>query len=199
MRLSFAAAAACISLVACGGPDSSQANNAQANTSNGSRTETQGVASSASGSQAETAKPDVFAGPVSGADVTRIMHERHEGMEMMGKTAKAIKGQLDSGSPDLDAVRGSAAKIADLSSKANGWFPAGTGPDSGKTGAKPEIWQGSAIQTDFIAKLAAMQKAAKAFSGAAAGGDVTAIHARFSELGRTCKACHDKYRSEMHH
>jgi len=198
MRLSIAAAAACVSLAACGGPDSSQANNAQANISNGSRNETEAVASSAGASQ-QAANRAAFAGPVSGADATRIMHERHEGMETMGKTAKTIKGQLDSGSPDLGAVRASAAKIADLSSKADGWFPAGTGPDAGKTGAKPEIWQGSAIQTDFIAKLAAMQKAAQAFSGAAAGGDVATIQARFSELGRTCKACHDKYRSEMHH
>ena len=197
MRLCFVLVA-CASLAACGGPDSSQANNAQANISNGSRTETKAVASSANASQ-QPPNPAVFAGPVSGADAARIMHERHEGMEMMGKTAKAIKGQLDSGSPDLGAVRTSAAKIGDLASKANGWFPAGTGPDAGKTGAKPAIWQGSAIQTDFVAKLAAMQKAAQAFSAAASGADVAAIQARFSELGRTCKACHDTYRSEMHH
>ena len=198
MRLSIAAAAACVSLAACGGPDSSQANNAQANISNRSRTETEAVASSAGASQ-QAANRAAFAGPVSGADATRIMHERHEGMETMGKTAKTIKGQLDSGSPDLAVVRAAAAKIADLSSKANGWFPAGTGPDIGRTGAKPEIWQGSAIQKDFIAKLEVEQKAAEAFSSAAAAGDVPTIETRFSDLGRTCKACHDKYRTDMHH
>jgi cytochrome c556 len=83
--------------------------------------------------------------------------------------------------------------------KADNWFPAGTGPEVGKTGAKPEIWQGSAIQPDFIAKLAVEQKAAQAFSAAAAGGDAPTIAARFSDLGRTCKACHDKYRTDMHH
>jgi len=197
MRLSFAAAAACVSLAACGGPDSSQANNAQANISNGSRTETKAVASSASPSQ-PAAIPAVFAGPVSGSNATRVMHERHEGMETMGKTAKAIKGQLDSGTPDLTVVRASAKKIADLSAKANGWFPAGTGPEVGKTGAKAAIWQPSNT-ADFIAKLAAEQKAAQAFTGAAAGNDVSVIEARFSDLGRTCKACHDKYRTDMHH
>ena len=128
-----------------------------------------------------------------------VMHDRHEGMETIGKTAKTIKGQLDSGSPDLAVVRASAAKIADLSLKADNWFPAGTGPEVGKTGAKPEIWQGSAVQPDFIAKLAVEQKAAQAFSAAAAGGDPPTIAARFSDLGRTCKACHDKYRTDMHH
>ena len=195
MRLIFVAAAASVSLAACGSPDTSQANNAQANISNGPRTAT----SAAVSSEAAQGANNVFAGPVSGADAKRIMHERHEGMETMGKTAKSIKGQLDSGSPDLSVVRASAAKIADLSSKANGWFPAGTGPDVGKTGAKPEIWQGSAIQADFIGKLAVEQKAAQAFSSAAVGGDVATIEARFSDLGRTCKACHDKYRTDMHH
>ena len=28
---------------------------------------------------------------------------------------------------------------------------------------------------------------------------LSAIKARFSDMGGACKACHDKYRSEMHH
>ena len=199
MRPSILAAAACLAMAACGGPETSQANNAQANISNNSRKAVHAAGSSVNGSETSSGNAVVFAGPVGGADATRIMHQRHEGMETMGKTAKTIKGQLDSGSPDLAVVRAAAAKIADLSSKANGWFPAGTGPDIGRTGAKPEIWQGSAIQSDFIAKLAIEQKAADAFSAAAAGGDVPTIETRFSDLGRTCKACHDKYRTDMHH
>ena len=199
MRPSILAAAACLAMAACGGPETSQANNAQANISNNSRTAVHAAGSSVNGSETSSGNAVVFAGPVGGADATRIMHQRHEGMETMGKTAKSIKGQLDSGSPDLAVVRAAAAKIADLSSKANGWFPAGTGPAVGRTGAKPEIWQGSAIQKDFIAKLEVEQKAAEAFSSAAAAGDVPTIETRFSDLGRTCKACHDKYRTDMHH
>ena len=37
------------------------------------------------------------------------------------------------------------------------------------------------------------------FNAAAASGDVGAIKARYADLGGACKACHDKYRSEMHH
>jgi cytochrome c556 len=116
-------------------------------------------------------------------------------MEAIGKATKAIKRELD-GPADLATIRPSAAKIAGLSQKASGWFPAGTGPDVGKTGAKPDIWRN---QADFTAKLRDFQKAAQAFNSAASGGDVNAIKARFADMGGTCKACHDKYRAEMKH
>ena len=96
MRLSILAAAACLVTAACGGPETSQANNVQANVSNDSRTAVQAVGSSEKSSGTAPGNAAVFAGPVSGADATRIMHQRHEGMETMGKTAKTIKGQLDS-------------------------------------------------------------------------------------------------------
>jgi cytochrome c556 len=124
------------------------------------------------------------------------MHERHEGMESIGKSTKAIKRALDASPPDLATVRTGAAQIADLAGKAPGWFPQGTGPDVGKTGAKPEIWQDP---KDFASKLHNFQVAAAAFNQAAKSGDAAAVKAKFGDLGGTCKACHDKYRSEMHH
>jgi cytochrome c556 len=93
-------------------------------------------------------------------------------------------------------VRSSAANIANLAAKASGWFPLGTGPDVGKTGAKPEIWQN---QADFLAKLHNFQAAARAMNAAAAGADVSVMNARFDAMDNACKACHDKYRSEMKH
>jgi cytochrome c556 len=177
-------------LASCGGPQTSQANNAQANISNDSRDENVAQPS------ATNAMVMLAVRPLSGAAAAKVMHERHEGMETIGKSAKAIKRELDSASPDMAAVSAGAAQIADLSRKANGWFPAGTGPDIGKTGAKPEIWQN---QQDFAAKLHHFQDAAKAFNVAAMSGEVGAIKAKFGELGQSCKACHDKYRKEMHH
>ena len=170
-------------LVACGGADSSQANNAQANIGNAA-------------APAATAAATVVSARVSGAEAAKVMHERHEGMEAIGKAKKAIKREVGGDTPDLAAVRSSAAKIAGLSQKASGWFPAGTGPGVGKTGAKPEIWQN---QADFTAKLRNFQKAAQAFNSAASGGDVNSIKGRFADMGGTCKACHDKYRAEMKH
>ena len=138
----------------------------------------------------------IAAAPPSRDRLLKIMHERHEGMETIGKNMKAIHHELDGASSNLALVHNSAAKIADLSRKASGWFPAGTGPDLGKTGAKPEIWQNP---KDFDAKLSAFQKAAQAFNVATSGNDLNAIRARYADLGGACKACHDKYRSEMHH
>lgn len=129
------------------------------------------------------------------ARLLHIMHERHEGMEKIGNTNKLLHRELTSSNPFMPAVKSGAATIAGLSSRASGWFPAGTGPNAGKTGAKPEIWQNP---QDFHAKLVGFQKAAQAFNAAAAAGDLDAIKARYADLDGACKACHDKYRTEMH-
>jgi cytochrome c556 len=177
----------CLLLAACGGPETSQANNTQANMSG-------------SASPPATAVPTTISTPT-GAPKTKdealkIMHERHEGMEGMGKAMKTIGRELKSSSPNVEAIRTSAKAITDFAPHAAGLFPPGTGPEVGKTGAKPAIWQNS---QDFTAKAGDFQKAAEAFGGAAQKGDVAAIKSGFSELGQSCKACHDKYRSEMHH
>ena len=143
-----------------------------------------------------TATAAAVAAPLSKGKALAVMHARHEGMEAIGKNNKALHRELSSSSPFMPTVRSSAANIASLSAKASGWFPAGTGPDVGKTGAKPEIWQN---QADFIAKLRNFQAAATAMNAAAAGADVDAMKARFGAMNQACKACHDKYRSEMHH
>ena len=69
------------------------------------------------------------------------MHDRHENMEKIGKATKAISRELKGASPDLATVRKTAAIIAGFAPKSRRWFPAGTGPDVGKTEAKAEIWQ----------------------------------------------------------
>jgi cytochrome c556 len=182
----FAFAAPLALLAACGGPEASQANNTHANIGSDAHPENTALATAVTNTPAT----------VSGDEAKRVMHERHEGMEAVGKTTKAIKRQLDSASPDLGTIRTSAGRMAELAEKASGWFPAGTGPNVGKTAAKPEIWQN---YTDFSAKMSDFQKAAQALNRDASGSDVAAIKARFADLGGTCKACHDKYRKEMKH
>jgi cytochrome c556 len=190
MRIKFVAAAAVfLPLAACGGAKTSQANNAQANVSNESR-----PAETANASATNNGMVMLAVRGVTGAEALRVMHDRHEGMEAIGDANKAIRRSL--AGPDLPTLRANAAKIAQLSRQASGWFPPGTGPDVGKTGAKPEIWQNP---QDFAAKLHQFQLAAQAFNAAASSKDVGAINAKFAELGQACKACHDKYRAEMHH
>ena len=74
--------------------------------------------------------------------------------------------------------------------------PGRTADRSVEAGAKPAIWQ---HQADFTAKLTAFQRAAKTFATVSAGGDAAAAKASYADLGKTCKACHDTYRSDMHH
>ena len=135
-----------------------------------------------------------FAAPISKDRALKVMKARHDGMHMIGDAMKAIH-RAQSG-PDLPTIRANSAKMAKLSQQAGGWFPDGTGPDVGKTRAKADIWQNSA---DFAAKVRNFQVAARAFDAVARSGDTGAINARFDDLGGTCKACHDKYRSEEKH
>jgi cytochrome c556 len=183
-------AAACALLAACGGPQTSQANNAQANISKDSRPE-QTAGSNAVNGMAMLAVPSV-----SGPEAAKVMNARHEGMETIGKDFKALHREFDSASPNLALVRTAAGQIAGLSREASGWFPAGTGPDVGKTGAKPEIWKDP---HDFAGKLSAFQRAATALNATTTRNDVAAMKTRYADLGGACKACHDKYRSELHH
>lgn len=179
--------AGCLLLTACGDGKSGQANSAQGNISQDSRPPATAVATTA-------AMP--AAAPKTKDEALKIMHERHEGMEGMGKAAKAIGRELKSANPNLDTIRTSAKTITDFAPKATSLFPPGTGADVGKTGAKPAIWQNP---QDFTAKAADFQRAAQAFGAAASGSDVNAIKSKFADLGGACKACHDKYRAEMKH
>ena len=195
MRSKLVAAAAAFVLLGACDWKAGQANSAQGNISRDSRPPATAKASVVTNNAVATNDMAMLAVPLSKDRALQVMHARHEGMEAMGDASKAINRTLK-GTPDLAVVRANAAKIAQLSKQASGWFPAGTGPDVGKTGAKPEIWQ---TPDDFAAKLRNLQAAALAFNSTARGNDLAAINAKFGELGGTCKACHDKYRAEMHH
>ena len=125
----------------------------------------------------------------------KLMHDRHENYEKIGDAMKVISRELKGDSPDLARVRAGADTIATLAPQVKTWFPAGTGPDVGKTEAKAEIWQ---KPEDFAAKARGLEEAAAAFRAAAQGSDVAAIRAAHANLGKSCKACHDLYREDDH-
>ena len=196
MRSTFLAASAaivCVSLSACGGWKSGQANSAQGNISKDSRPPATAKASVVTNS---TNDMMLLAVALPRDRALQVMKVRHDGMEQIGKDTKALSRELKAGSPNLSVVRAAAADIDRLSHEASGWFPLGTGPDVAKTRAKPDIWQNA---QDFSSKLHNFQVAAGAFDVAARSGDVGAIKARASDLGGACKACHDKYRAEENH
>lgn len=123
-----------------------------------------------------------------------LMHDRHEGMEDIGDAMKRISRELKNETPDIDAVRSQATTIAQLAPQVTGWFPPGTGPEiDDDTHAMAEIWQ---KPEDFAAKRNGFQQAARSFNAAAQGLDLAAIRAAHSELGKSCKSCHDSYREK---
>ena len=140
--------------------------------------------------------PAAPAAPVTPEQAQALFHERHEGMEAIGKANKTIKQALESASPDLAAIKTAAARTDELAQKSSGWFPPGTGQSVlPKTRALPAIWE---KPEDFAAKDRDFAEAAAALKAAADSGDVNAIKSRFADLGKTCKACHDTYRAEEH-
>ena len=133
------------------------------------------------------------AAPLAKEQALALMKKRHEDYERIGDSMKVIGRELKKDSPDLAEVRRHAATIAQLAPQVPTWFPAGTGPDVGKTDAKAEIWQ---KPEDFKAKATAFTAAASKFQTAANGDDLAAIRAAQADLGKSCKACHDLYREK---
>jgi len=132
------------------------------------------------------------AAPLSKDQALALMKEREHHMEAFGDATKTIGNTLKSSSPDAATIRQSAAKIAELAPKLESWFPAGTGPDVGKTRAKAEIWE---KPEDFALKAHDFNRAAQDFNVAATSGDLGQITTTFDALGKSCKACHDLYRA----
>ena len=183
MRLSLLIAAAALSLTASLTACNASGENANVvlNEANASGAEASATVTNAALAAADT--------PLEKKAALRLMKERHEGYEKIGKAMRAAKQGIDK--QDVNAVKGAADQIATLAPQAIGWFPAGTGPDVGKTEAKAEIWQQKA---EFDKGMTRFNEAAKRFQAAAAGGDFGAIKEAHANLGKTCKSCHDRFR-----
>lgn len=130
-----------------------------------------------------------IAAPLSRDAALKVIAQREAGYKEIGKSMRAAKQAIDKG--DAAAARGPANRIAALAARAPGWFPAGSGPEAGKTSAKPLIWKQRA---DFDSKMKSFGAAAIAFRAVAAGGDLGAMKAAQGRLGQTCGACHEQYR-----
>ena len=191
MRLTFlAATTACVALAACGGPQSSQANNAQANIGNDAQ-----PANSAMGSAVAPANNMVMlAAPLQG----RALRSCTSGTRGWRRSARRQGDQARARRRHARPRHGARRRRRDRGPVAQGvgLVPGRDRPDLGKTGAKPEIWQ---TPEDFAAKLHNFQGAAKAFNAAAMRATSPRPRRSSATSARRCKACHDKYRAEMHH
>ena len=119
-----------------------------------------------------------------------VIKERQENRKQTAATMRAIKGIIDAKGPTTGAVE-QAAKLKTLEAAFVKMFPAGS--DKGETKALPAVW------TDMAGFEAASKNAEAAFdnlSVAAGSGDMAALTAAFTDAGKACGACHEKFRAK---
>jgi cytochrome c556 len=114
---------------------------------------------------------------------------RQAGFDDLKKAMGEVKDAL--GKDQVAAVAPVAARIGAFATTIPSLFPPGS--DKGKTGAKEVIW---ANFPDFTAKAKGLEDAAKLLAAAAATGDKAATGKAFAAMADSCKACHQRYRSE---
>lgn len=124
------------------------------------------------------------------AQATDPIAARKDNRKQAGAAMKAIKGIIDAKGPTSGAVA-HAAKIKELAVAYAKLFPKGS--DKGDTKALPLIWTDWA---GFEAANTASANAADAMAAAAGSGKMDALTAAFGATGKTCGACHEKYRAK---
>lgn len=92
---------------------------------------------------------------------------------------------------DKDVFIKNAAYLEVLSKMPLEGFVAGS--DKGETKAKPEIW---AEMEKFKGGMEKLQAETAKLAQVAKTGDMNQIKAQFGETGKTCKACHDNFKSK---
>ncbi len=121
-----------------------------------------------------------------------LIRNRQASYKQIQAAFRVLFQQNQAGEPSIQEIRPHAATIARLAPQVNGWFPAGTGPETGvPTRAKAELW---ANRQDFMGRAAAFVVGARGPDAAAQGGDVGAFRAPFPALRQACADCHERYR-----
>ena len=116
-----------------------------------------------------------------------VVKERQENRKQAGAAMRAVKAIIDAKGPTAGAVE-QAAKLKTLEAAFVKMFPPGSDKDSK---ALPVVW------TDWAGFQAASKASDAAYdklAAAAGSGDQAALAAAFADVGKTCGACHDKYR-----
>ena len=118
-----------------------------------------------------------------------VVKERQENRKQAGAAMRAIKAIVDAKGPTAGAVE-QAAKLKTLEAAFIKMFPPGSDKD---TKALPVVW------TDWAGFQAASKASDAAYdklAAAAGSGDQAALAAAFADTGKTCGACHDKFRAK---
>jgi len=141
--------------------------------------------------------PVFMAGAVAAADhedagKTEAQKARHHHYEELGDAFKAVRDNSKGDSPDWAKLEKAAQTVNEASVNQQQWFPAGTGPEAGKTRALPEVWTKPA---DFTVAQTMFEERAPKLLAAVKSKDAAAVQAAFKEVGGACKNCHDTFRA----
>jgi len=131
---------------------------------------------------------------VAGPTEVAQIKSRQDKLRDMGGALKAIADEIKKGRIDWDnAAIPNAQTVKDRSGYLLGWFPKGSGPESHvKTYALPAVW----AKPDEFTKLGKqLQADAAKLHQVAQAKDEAGLKAQVQVIGKTCKACHDTYRS----
>lgn len=127
------------------------------------------------------------------ATPAQTISARQANFKQMGRGAKALKEELQKDAPSINVIRANAQLIIQAAPRVVGFFPRGTGPEAGaETKALPAIWKKN---QKFRSDNNAMLNAVRGFQAAVGGNNISQIRAAYGALGRTCKACHDNFRT----
>jgi len=126
----------------------------------------------------------------------QLMKARHDHYHELGDAFKTIRDQSRDTTPDLKAIQSAANVVNEASVDQQRWFPAGTGPEAGKTRALAQIWT---RPQDFAAAQKMFSDAAPKLLAAANASDVAGIRTQFGAVGKSCKNCHDTFRAKEEH
>ena len=133
---------------------------------------------------------------IAAASSQDLQKARHDHYHELGDAFKTVRDQTRAGSPNLVKIKAAAQVINEASIDQGRWFPAGTGPEAGKTRALPVIWQ---KPEDFKAAQKVFSDAAPKLLAAANAGDLDAVKSTYGDLGKACKNCHDTFRRPEEH
>ena len=128
--------------------------------------------------------------------VKEFQKARHEHYHELGDAFKVVRDQTRSDKPDLAAIKTAAKKVNEAAADQAKWFPAGSGPEAGKTQALATIWS---KPDDFKTAMKMFSDAAPKLNAAASADDLAGVKAAFGEVGKSCKNCHETFRAEEHH
>src|SRR4029079_2834045 len=120
-----------------------------------------------------------------------VIEKRQAAMKSNNANAKAIKAAIES--KDYATVETKAKDIMGTADRIPSLFPKGS--TTGKTKAKPEIWE---KPDDFAKNAKNLNKAAGELASAAKAGNDAELNVKVKALGEVCNSCHKEFRADKY-